>query len=103
VISRSNDALSVGIGNMVKPEATPSLSIGPNPTDGRFFVHLDRDMGACVVTVHDVSGATLRTWFFSSKDQLDAHAFDVSKLAAGTYFLKVQNKRTQVAGKVVVQ
>ncbi|MEO8589815.1 MAG: peptide-N-glycosidase F-related protein [Flavobacteriales bacterium] len=103
VISHSNAPLTVGIGNVEKAEAMPSFSVGPNPTDGRFQLHLDGDMGACVITIHDVSGETLRTWFFNSKDQLDAYSFDVSKLAAGTYFVKVQNKRTPVAGKVVVQ
>lgn len=103
LIGHSNGPLSMSLAAPAIDDAMPSLRVGPNPCEGRFALHLDRDLGACVVTVHDVSGATLRTWAFGSKDQLDAYAFDVRKLAAGTYFVKVQGRTAQTAAKLVVR
>lgn len=103
LIGHSNGPLSMSLAAPAIDDAMPSLRVGPNPCEGRFALHLDRDLGACVVTVHDVSGATLRTWAFGSKDQMDAYSFDVRKLAAGTYFVKVQGRSAQTAAKLVVR
>ncbi|HEY0978134.1 MAG TPA: peptide-N-glycosidase F-related protein [Flavobacteriales bacterium] len=101
LVSRGNNPVSLGI----EPtrEIAPRLTVAPNPTEGRFTLQLDRDMGRCVVTVHDVSGTTLRTWFFSDEAAMRAHPFDIGKLSAGTYFIKVMGQRTQAVGKVTVQ
>lgn len=103
LISRSNTPINVGISSPSVDGQANAVSISPNPGDGRFALQLQRDMGECVVTIHNVTGETLKTWFFGSKAQLDAYHFDISKLAQGTYFVKVQGEKAQVAGKVVVQ
>lgn len=59
-------------------------------------------MGACVVTIHDVTGKTMKTWFFNSKMQLDSYHFNMSELAMGTYFVKVQSQGEAVAGKLMM-
>lgn len=103
LITRSNMPLNVGMLEGAADLGKNGILIGPNPSDGRFSVQLQQDMGACVVTAHDVSGATLKTWHFRSNEQLKSYGFDLSNLAAGHYFLKVQNQNSTVAGTVVIQ
>lgn len=103
VIGHSNAPITLGIAAPTTPSSVNAVRITPNPSTGRFGLRLDRDMGACVVTVHDVSGATLRTWFMSSRQELEAHPFDITKLAQGTYFVRVQGRSEQVAATVLRQ
>lgn len=103
LISRSNAPIALGVSTLEEQAQENGITISPNPGDGHFAIHLQRDLGRSVVTVHDISGKTLKTWFFNSKDQLANHGFDISKLTQGTYFVKVQNEHTVLAGKVVVQ
>lgn len=102
VISRSNSPSVVGVASIAQ-EVEHGITIGPNPNNGNFTVSLEHDMGQCVVTLHDVTGATLKNWHFGSKDALEAYRFDVRSLAAGTYFVKVQSRWAVVAGGVVVE
>lgn len=102
VISRGDAPLSVGVGEAVPTREGNSLRIGPNPSTGIFSLELERGMGACVVTLHDVSGATLKNWYFASSEQLKAHRFDLSALAAGSYFVKVQDREAAVGGTLVL-
>ena len=103
VITRSNAPLNVGVLEAMPELGTNSLHIGPNPNNGHFTLELQQDMGNCVVTLHDVSGATLKNWYFASSEQLKAHRFDLSALAAGSYFVKVQSQRATVGGTVVLR
>ncbi|MBK9420033.1 MAG: discoidin domain-containing protein [Flavobacteriales bacterium] len=103
LISRSNAPIALGISAPTGAVVENGLTISPNPSDGHFAIHLQRDIGRSVVTLHDISGKTLKTWFFNSNDQLANYGFDISKLAKGTYFLKVHNEQTLLAGKVVVR
>lgn len=103
VIGHGNAPISMGIAAPAKAVPANAVSISPNPGDGRFALHLERDMGKSVVTVHDVTGETLKTWFFGSKDQMEAFHFDLSKLAKGTYFVKVQSEEASVAGKLMIR
>jgi hypothetical protein len=82
MISRSNSPSVVGVASIAQ-EVENGITIGPNPTSGNFTLALKRDMGPCVVTLHDVSGATLKNWLFASKDSLEAYRFDVREVAAG--------------------
>jgi hypothetical protein len=103
VISHGNEPITTNIPVPVVKIPENGFSISPNPNDGHFAVHLQHDMGKCVVTVRDITGQTLRTWFFASNEQLDAYRFDITMLAKGTYFVKVQNRETELAGKVMMQ
>lgn len=102
LISKGNVPLSIGMADM-SAEPSYALRIAPNPSDGRFQLDLDNDMGACVVTLHEVSGAAVKTWFFGSLTQLRSFNFDVGRLAAGTYFVKVQSEKARTMGKLVVR
>lgn len=102
LISKGNAPMTVGISSPA-PVTEYQLGISPNPAHGHFNLHLDRDMGPCVATLHDITGGTLKTWFFPSREQLQAHTFQVDGLAAGTYFVKVQSEKAHTVGKVVVR
>ncbi len=102
-IGRSNSPVSSGIAARPLELPANTLRIGPNPCDGRFTLHIQRDIGECVVTVQNISGEALKTWFFKNKDQLEAYRFDIRTLAKGTYFISVQSKEVKLAGKLVVQ
>ena len=103
LISRSNAPISLDISAPVEKPAENGITISPNPTDGHFSVRLQHDLGSSVVTLNDISGKTLKTWFFNSNDQLTNYGFDISKLAKGTYFLKVHNDTSVLAGKIMVR
>lgn len=102
LISKSNAPISTGVASHLAGPAI-RVSIGPNPARGHFYLFLDGDLGKCAVTLHDVSGSTLKTWFFGSREQLQAYTFNVEGLPAGTYFLKVQSETVRAVGKVVLQ
>lgn len=103
LISRSGAPISTGVGDAPVTRPAAQLRVSPNPADDQFRLHLDHDLGPVVVTVHDVSDKALRTWFVRSVGQLNGQAFDVSRLAAGTYFVKVQGEREQAAATLVVR
>lgn len=102
LITKGNYPVILGITTPVA-KSDITLRIGPNPSDGIFAINLEGDMGKCVVTVHDIAGVTLKTWFFASRDQLNDFHFNLTGMASGTYFVKVQNEATAVVGKVVVK
>ena len=103
LISRGNMPNVVGITAPAALEQENSMTISPNPSDGHFTIQLQSELGRSVVTVHDISGKALKTYFFNSNAQLASYGFDLSNLAQGTYFVKVQNENTTLAGKVVVR
>lgn len=101
LISKGDTPLHVGLPQPAA-EKTPTVSIRPNPTNGPFQLDLNGDMGRCTVTVHDISGATLKTWYFGSRDHLGSHSFPTAGLASGTYFVKVQSETVRCMEKLVV-
>ncbi len=103
LISRGNMPNVVGITAPAALEQENSMTISPNPSDGHFTIQLQSELGRSVVTVHDISGKALKTYFFNSNAQLASYGFDLSNLSQGTYFVKVQNENTTLAGKVVVR
>ncbi len=102
VISGSNSPSVVGVASIAREEEN-GITIGPNPANGNFTLALKNELGPCVVTLHDVTGATLKNWHFASKDAVEGFRFDVRRVAAGTYFVKVQGREAVVAGAVVVE
>lgn len=103
LISRSDAPISTGLAVHAAKPSKNSVHISPNPGDGLFNLRMDRDMGECVVSLCDVGGETLKTWFFTNKSQVEAYHFDIRNMAKGSYFLKLQNRDTQLAGKVMVR
>jgi hypothetical protein len=103
LIGHGNAPSTAGIPEPPVVAEPNNIRINPNPSDGRFNLRLDRGMGKCVVTLHAISGETLKTWFFTSTDQLEAYTFDVRGMAKGTYFVKVQNRDGQLPAKLVLK
>jgi hypothetical protein len=103
LIGHGNAPGTTGISEPPIAPPANAVHISPNPGNGRFDLRLEQDMGRCVVTLHDISGATLKTWFFTSRSQLEQYRFDIHGMAKGNYFLKVQNQDGQIAGKVVLE
>lgn len=102
-IGRGNAPISLGVAERPAAVKLPALSISPNPGDGRFRLHLGQEIGACVVTVHDISGRGIKTWFLASTAEMERKPFDLGDRAAGTYFIKVQGKEAAVSGKLLVR
>lgn len=103
VISHGNAPITTALSAPLAKEPENALTISPNPSNGHFALHLRHNMGKCVVTLHDITGQTQKTWFFTSDAQLESYRFNIATLAKGTYFLKVHNADTQLAGSLVVR
>lgn len=91
LISYSNSPIELAIPKQQVKEQI-DLSIYPNPSNGIFHLSMKEEMEDCVVTIHDVKGSSLKTYFFTNAAELNAYLFDVRDLEKGSYFIKVQNK-----------
>lgn len=103
LIGRSNLPLLVGAQEVVTEKDRYALRVAPNPTSGPFTLWAEVPPGAYVATIHDVSGAALRTWHFRSAEQLDGHALEMGALPPGTYFLKLQGRTLSLATTLIRQ
>jgi hypothetical protein len=92
LISYSNTPIELAVQEQMIQEQV-ELSLYPNPSNGVFHLTLEDEMEDCVVTIHDIKGSSLKTYFFSNASELNAYLFNVSDLDKGTYFVKVQNKK----------
>jgi hypothetical protein len=69
------------------------VRILPNPTYGKFEIHfLTLSKGAVNITLHDAQGRILLSRRTYSYGVGSIERFDISKLAAATYFLKIELK-----------
>jgi len=96
LISQSNTPIELALpqAQVLKPF---DVGLYPNPSNGFFHLNIDEQMDDFVVTVHDIRGATLKTYFFKDVDELNAFVFNVSTLSKGTYFVKIQNEKQSTA------
>jgi hypothetical protein len=101
MISFSNSPISVGI-QALKEEKSFEVNAYPNPTNGLFKMEINEDVGNVVVTLHDISGATAKTYYFDGKSKLDAFQFDISSLSKGVYFLKVKTTHQSSVQKIIL-
>lgn len=101
MISFSNSPISVGI-QTLKEEKSFEIMAYPNPTNGLFKMNINDNVGEVVVTIHDISGATAKTYYFDGKTNLDAFQFDISALSKGTYFIKVKTVHQSSVQKIIL-
>lgn len=101
MISFSNSPISSGIIG-VDEEDDFGIDLYPNPNKGIFKMTISRDLGDVVVSVNDVTGAVVKTYFFNKKTELDSYQFDISSLSKGTYFVNVKNKYQSTVKKVIL-
>ena len=63
---------------------------------------LTRDMGNVVVTINNITGETVKTYYFNGKDQLNTYPFDISDLSKGAYFINVRTEHQSSVKKVIL-
>lgn len=80
-----------------------SLNIYPNPTSNIFYANLNSLHENIVITINDIRGATLKTYYFKNSTELNLYQFDVSKLSKGIYFFKAESKSNFCTQKIVIQ
>lgn len=104
VISFSNSPISTGIFGL-EEESSLDSELFPNPTtSGRFQITLSPDFNeATVVTVHDISGKTLKTYYFDDSSKLNNNTFDVSSFTSGIYFVQIKSVSQTTSHKLIIQ
>lgn len=71
----------------------------PNPTTGKFSVTFGKPLANAYVFVADANGKII-TQFKASGNKVD---FDLSAVAAGVYFVRIEDGKNSVKKKVVKQ
>ena len=74
-------------------------SLYPNPNDGKFTIIFNYELNNADVILRDLSGKTVQR-FKSSGTQI---GFDISKEAAGTYFLSIVADNTVLLTQKVIK
>ncbi|MBK1894988.1 T9SS type A sorting domain-containing protein [Chryseobacterium paridis] len=74
-------------------------TIFPNPSSGIFNFELDADQKPYFVTVYHIGGQELKKYNFLT----NRFSIDLSGLAEGTYFVKMQNKKGVTSKKIVIK
>jgi len=79
------------------------FSTYPNPTQNSFNIHLEGNLKDIMVLVYTVEGKGVKTYYFTSNEQLNNYQFDVSNLKKGVYFINVQNKLGSGFQKLIIE
>jgi poly(3-hydroxybutyrate) depolymerase len=93
------DCVSTGIG---KIENKGSISLYPNPTQGKFTVHLAiAPPDAINILIYNVYGEMI----FSTTNlpQQEITDVDLSQVPSGMYFIKINSGKKLYAGKIVIE
>lgn len=101
MISHSSTPLITGI-NGVEEEESFELDIFPNPNNGIFKIDLTKDMEDIVVTVNDITGATVKSFYFNTRSDLNNSQFNLSELSKGAYFINVRTKHQSSVKTLVI-
>ncbi len=78
-----------------------SLTIWPNPSDGRFYLRLPSwvESNNCVVTLYDAQGRSIRPKIDATGQDL---LVDSKGIAAGIYLLQFESQGIMMRGKIIV-
>ncbi|MCR5114216.1 MAG: discoidin domain-containing protein [Bacteroidales bacterium] len=79
------------------------FSVYPNPSHGQFRVTFTQPLRDLVCAIVTPDGKTLRTYFFDSAADAEAHLFNVSMLPKGVYFFQVYTRGGLDARKIIIQ
>ncbi len=101
MISFSNAPIALGVQGLTE-EKSFEISAYPNPSNGTFRLNMNEEVGTAVVTIHDISGATMKTYYFNNKAQLESYQFDVSSLSRGAYFVNVKTVHQSSSLKIIL-
>jgi hypothetical protein len=90
-------------GNQAVSRATSSISAFPNPNNGQFTLQLQGFAeGNVVVTILDSEGRAVRVQDVLVGATTQYAKFNVSGLAAGTYFVRATDGKQAQSTKVIV-
>lgn len=78
------------------------IMVYPNSNNGIFKINLDNDMTDLVVNVINISGQSIKTYYFKNKEHLSNYTFDLSSVSKGTYFLKIYDKKSSFSSKIII-
>ncbi|MCC7513582.1 MAG: discoidin domain-containing protein [Bacteroidia bacterium] len=104
LIRYSNLPLVLGVQSH-NPESELNLNfdIYPNPASGFFYLVPENKFGNTVCSIHNISGETLRTYYFNTSEQLAAYSFNLSGLSKGVYFVRLQSEKNRMTKKIMFQ
>lgn len=103
IIYKSNSILNITSSPRVETSLTNRLTIYPNPGSGICKIYLEKEMKNPVLQVFDITGASIKTYFFKNSTEFIDKTFDLSNLTPGVYFIKIYNTKEQYTTKFVIQ
>lgn len=74
-------------------------NVYPNPSTGIFNFELDADKRSNLITIYNLSGQELKKYTFPA----NKFSIDLSGLAEGTYFVKIEDKNAVMSKKIVIK
>lgn len=95
--SAANEVMEVQAKETTEFQMTDALY--PNPTTGTFFITFSKALQNAMVLLTDVHGKTIQK-FKASGYKVD---FNLSSVAAGVYFVKINDHGNVISKKVVKQ
>ncbi|MGB0918394.1 MAG: zinc-dependent metalloprotease [Flavobacteriales bacterium] len=98
--SFSTDSICVTITDVSTQQAENKVSIYPNPTERSIEISGIKQF-PCTAVIEDATGSVLIRRPLTDKGKLAAHQINLDKLAAGIYFLRIQNVGKEEVYKVV--
>ena len=92
-----NSILKVDLGS-----GPAGLQISPNPSTGTVYLELVHpDLGTLQISLLDVQGRTLKNWAYEKQSPSWNQSLDLSGVAAGTYFIRIQGPTFREVQQVI--
>ena len=91
------------IREVIVPQAYANyFNMSPNPTSGALHLYLiDPSRGNVQVRLLDVQGKTLAVWMYQKQAELWIQTVEIGNLGAGSYFMQVIDKDSQVTREFI--
>lgn len=80
-------------------EFQPVEALYPNPTTGIFYITFSKALGDASISILDINGRTVKQY----KSNGIKLTCDLSALAAGTYFVRIEENGQVISKKVIKQ
>jgi PKD repeat protein len=97
-IDNVNIDVTTGLNQLNNSAGT--LSISPNPSDGKFILYSNQTSHeSYILTVYDINGKAIKEDIFPTNNR--SHAVDISNFAKGVYFIKVEGQNSIQRLKVI--
>ena len=94
------DVLGVdGVDNV----AVYDVTVYPNPSNGIFRISTQYPESKSRLTINSIDGRVAKAFYFGTVSELNNHTFDLSHLAAGTYFINLENAHGTGTKKIILK